>query len=486
MHKTALIGIICLLFSNSFAQTNSNDKFANTVEQSLMLFYQEYANSSNLEETRIAFESTGDVSPQFSDDHYCRQINAIAAKTPMPFLCNQASIDIIKTFAKTRRNFTRVVMGRGALYFDLFEEKLAEYNLPIELKYLAVIESGLRPQVKSRAGALGLWQFMYRTGLYFELTENSYIDERMDPEKSTVAACKYLKQLYGIYGDWFVALAAYNAGPGNVNKAIRRSGGKTNYWELRPFLPKETQGYVPNFIAATYMITYHKELNIVPVPAKVHNAQLDTMCLKQGVYMQDIAQLLKWDLEEIKALNPVYKTQYIPQTNPPQCITGPLDVIGKLVSMEKELYLSKRTDEIVQQNPKSGNTEYVDLDKDPLVATTSSVGSVFHVVKKPETLEAIAEAYKVSVNDLVAWNNLGTTSIYEGQRILINGHTVPISINVEASKEKEVVKKYYVVRRGDTFGVIASKNDMTISELKKLNPRVNVSRLDVGQRLRIR
>jgi membrane-bound lytic murein transglycosylase D len=234
-------------------------------------------------------------------------------------------------------------MGRSALYFDLFGEKLAEYGLPQELRYLSVIESGLRPQVKSRAGALGLWQFMYKTGLYFGLEENSYIDERMDPEKATDAACRYLKQLYGIYGDWNLALAAYNAGPGNVNHAIKRSGGKTTYWEVRPFLPQETQGYVPNFIAAAYLITYHAEHNIVPMEAKVHNAQLDTMCMKDGVHMNTISQLANWDLEDIKALNPVYKTAFIPKMSPARCLTGPMEKINLLVSLEDSLYALEKS-----------------------------------------------------------------------------------------------------------------------------------------------
>ncbi|MBU2018897.1 MAG: transglycosylase SLT domain-containing protein, partial [Bacteroidetes bacterium] len=389
------------VFGQPGTPESKDDKFVKTVEQSLMLFYQDYANSTNYDSIMRVLNYEANESPSFSDDVYCSRIKEIAGRTPMPFQCNEPSLSIIKYFAKNRRNFTRVVLGRSALYFDMFEEKLSEYNLPIELKYLAVIESGLRPQVKSRAGALGLWQFMYRTGLYFDLTENSYIDERMDPEKATIAACKYLKQLYGIYGDWFVALAAYNAGPGNVNKAIRRSGGKTNYWALRPFLPKETQGYVPNFIAATYMFTYHKEHNIIPIPAKIHHSQLDTMCLTQAVNMRDISRLINWDIEEIKILNPVYKTETIPLTQPLQCITGPLNKIGELVSAESVLYTGKAENSIEAEvvDQETGETE-----------NESSEGSVTHIVKKGETLASICRAYNVSIEDVMEWNKLGSVN----------------------------------------------------------------------------
>ena len=315
------------------ADTLNPDAFFNTVQQSLNLFYSEYANQYNYDSIINSLNYEPNQVPSFSDEVYCQRLEEMSKKSPFHMDCNAATLSTIKFFAAQRRGFIRVVMGRSALYFDLFGEKLAEYGLPQELRYLSVIESGLRPQVKSRAGALGLWQFMYKTGLYFGLEENSYIDERMDPEKATDAACRYLKQLYGIYGDWNLALAAYNAGPGNVNHAIKRSGGQTTYWGVRPFLPQETQGYVPNFIAAAYLITYHAEHNIVPMEAKVHNAQLDTMCMKNGVHMNTIAQLATWDLEEIKALNPVYKTAFIPKMTPARCLTGPMEKINLLVSI---------------------------------------------------------------------------------------------------------------------------------------------------------
>jgi len=358
------------------------------------------------------------------------------------------------------------------------------------LKYLAVIESGLRPQVKSRVGAMGLWQFMYRTGLMFGLEENSYIDERMDPVLATEAACLYLKQLHGIYNDWFLALAAYNAGPGNVNKAIRRSGGKTNYWDVRPYLPSETQGYVPNFVAAAYLLTYHKEHNIIPYPAKVHSSQLDTMCLNIGVDMKTISSLTGWDIEEIKTLNPIYKTTFIPKTTPPQCITGPLEQIGMLVSMEKELYEKlNNNNQVVVSTPDKQEDATKSTDNDSKETKTVEVvklaeGSyVTHTVRRGETLALIARNYKVTVEELQGWNGIDGDLLYAGQKLKIAGKEGAVTSERTTTNE---AKKYYSVKRGDTFGVIASRHGLTQTQLKNLNPGISISRLDIGQRIRVK
>jgi membrane-bound lytic murein transglycosylase D len=475
------------------------DPFVNTVQQSLNLFYADYANANQYDSIITALNYSPGQIPTFSDSVICARLAKMNELTPFQLDCNSATLSTIKFFAAQRRGFIRVALGRSALYFDLFEEKLTEYGLPLELRFLSVIESGLRPQVKSRAGALGLWQFMYKTGLYFGLEENSYIDERMDPEKATDAACRYLKQLYGIYGDWNLALAAYNAGPGNVNHAIRKSGGKKTYWEVRPFLPAETQGYVPNFIAAAYMMTYHAEYNIIPMEAKIHNAQLDTMCVKSGVHMQTIAQLVGWDLTEIQSLNPVYKTTYIPKMTPARCVTGPMDKIGLLVSYEDSLYILEEAiyhpKPIIAPPPLSIDTTQKDTlgVANPTIDTLQAVAPptnslLYHKVKTGENLRQIALKYNVSIEQLMEWNALRTTNIYVGQKLTIytNQTQVQITPTPTAPTPAAPVKKYYTVRAGDTFGKIAQRNNLTQAQLQRLNPGVRVNSIAIGQRIRIK
>lgn len=503
MIKLKLIFFSCIFALAANAQTPAHlvrpgdtlkkDAFINTVEQSLQLFLADYANQNNYDSIITALNYEPGDAPQFSDEVYCERLEKMNEMSPFHLDCNAATLSTIKFFAQNRRGFARVVLGRSTLYFDLFEEKLAEYGLPIELKYLPVIESGLRPQVKSRAGALGLWQFMYRTGLYFGLKENSYIDERMDPVQATDAACRYLRQLYGIYGDWNLALAAYNAGPGNVNKAIRRSGNKTTYWEVRPFLPTETQGYVPNFIAAAYLLTYHAEHNIIPMDVKVHYAQLDTMCLSAGVHMGSISKLVNWPVDDIKALNPVYKTTYIPSTKPSQCISGPLEKIGLLVSLEDSLYGLER-------KLYSGEVAPVvkPIDLEPVVVDSlDSLGNsilpalgnyIYHKVKSGETMGTIATKYGVTVEQIMEWNALRTTNIYVGQRLQLKSGPGGATQQNDVPKVEppKPVKKYYSVKSGDTFSKVASRHGLTQAQLTKLNPGININRLTVGQRLRVK
>lgn len=505
--RFVILLLSCILSSLSgFSQpktgnesTLQNDQFVNVVEQSLALYYAEYAQKQegSYESVIAALNYSDGQVVEFSDDVYCKRLNELNKLTPFKLECNEATLSTIRFFVTKRRGFVRIVLGRSKLYFDMYEAKLAEHGLPLELKYLSVIESGLRPQVKSRAGALGLWQFMYGTGKMFGLKDNSYIDERMDPEKSTDAACRYLKQLYNIYGDWNLALAAYNAGPGNVNKAIRRSGNKTTYWEVRPFLPKETQGYVPNFIAATYLLTYHAEHNIIPAESSVHYAELDTVCLSQGVHMSTITKLTGWNEEEIKLLNPVYKRSFIPETNPKQCIYGPIKQIGKLVSLEDSLY---RLEESVYSTSRAPITvpvspeEKTDDESDTTGILAETPGSTaagntfYHKVQAGENLGNIATKYGTTVNKIMTLNGMSSTSIYVGQRLKIEstkaGSTKPTPVATTNTQSSQV--KYYTVKSGDTFGKIAQRHGKSISQLRQLNPGINIERLRLGQKLRVR
>ncbi len=547
------IVFLCSIFG-TYAQTRQpkpaekhpmdSEAFMKMLDETLMTYFNEMATDSNADSIIKMLDDEEDKG-EVSDDIYCQRLEKINAISPFHLDCNDITLGMIRFFVKNRRGFAKIVLGRSKLYFDLYEATLAKHDMPIELKYLSVIESGLRPQVKSPAGALGLWQFMYGTGKMYGLVENSYIDERMDPVKATEAACKFLKKLHGIYGDWNLALAAYNAGPGNVNKAIRRSGGKRTYWEVRPYLPRETQGYVPNFIAATYLLTYFSEHNIKPAKNKVHFYQLDTVCLTKGVHMSTIEQLIQWPLDEIAQLNPIYKTKYIPGTDPKQCITGPINQIGKIVSFGDSLFELEKS--IFSPKPKPvetlDTTSLNDtLSKSTVQTVTEKPVVVWHKVKRGETLNSIADKYYVTVEDIRKWNYLrsytaplgrnlkvikGKTPIVSDEPVQVitektnslsieemdsgiltpknvpskiptNKSTIQKQINkTEKSNPVEVkssvntplvfdsiVTIYHTVQRNESVGLIAQKYNVSIDDIKKWN-NMSSNWVGVSQQLKI-
>lgn len=476
----------------------SSEAFVKMIDETLNAFYAEYANDTKFDSIIDALEYEPNQVPEVSDEVICQRLSKMNEMSPFHLDCNPITLSTIRFFARSRRSFAKIVLGRSALYFEMYEEMLAKYDLPIELKYLSVIESGLRPQVKSPAGALGLWQFMYGTGKMYGLKENSYIDERMDPVKETEAACKFLKKLYDIYGDWNLALAAYNAGPGNINKAIRRSGGKRTYWEVRPFLPRETQGYVPNFIAAAYLLHYHAEHNIVPAEAKLHYFQLDTMCLTKGIHMTTISSLIDWTTEDIKALNPIYKAQYIPYTEPNQCISGPLQKIGKLVSMEDSLYALEaslynagKLIPLPVENLESANEEIVEAGKP--VETPKEY--LYHKVRSGETLTSIARKYGVTNNEIMKLNRLRSSRVALGKTLKIPNkakpvtNAVPVPVVVDSLPMGTIVYDslitiLHTVQRNESLAVIASKYNVSVDEIKAWN-ELKDNLLYIGQKLKV-
>ncbi len=502
--------IVCLAAINAtFSQTRkpkpavkdsiSSEAFLKMIDESLNAFYAEYANDTKFDSIIDALEYEPNQIPEVSDEVICQRLSKMNEMSPFHLDCNPITLSNIRFFAKSRRSFAKVVLGRSALYFDMYEEMLAKYDLPIELKYLSVIESGLRPQVKSPAGALGLWQFMYGTGKMYGLKENSYIDERMDPVKETEAACRFLKKLFDIYGDWNLALAAYNAGPGNVNKAIRRSGGKRTYWEVRPFLPRETQGYVPNFIAAAYLLNYHAEHNIVPAEAKIHYYQLDTMCLTKGIHMTTISSLIDWTTEDIKTLNPIYKAQYIPFTEPNQCISGPLQKIGKLVSMEDSLYAletslygsSGKLTPLPVENIESPAEEALEASNPP-----PTKEFIYHKVRSGETLTRISKKYGVTNSEIMKLNKLRSTRVAVGKTLKIPNKAkqpaltvvaVPMtsdSLTMGTIVYDSLVTINHIVQRNESLTVIAAKYNVTAEEIKAWNG-LKDNWLNIGQKLRV-
>ncbi|MCD6544055.1 MAG: lytic transglycosylase domain-containing protein, partial [Flavobacteriaceae bacterium] len=254
------------------------------------------------------------------------------SKTPFNVEYNASLEKIIKHYLKTRKKTFANLMGRAKYYFPLFEEQLDKYDIPLEIKYLAIVESALNPVAKSRVGAKGLWQFMYTTGFQYGLKVSSYVDERSDPIKSTEAACRYLSKLYKIFNDWDLALAAYNSGPGNVNKAIRRSGGKTNYWNIRNYLPRETAGYLPAFYATYYIFEYANEHHIYPKNEIINRFETDTILVKRQLTFEQVSKVLEIDEDLLQFLNPQYKLKIIPVVKDKNYVlTIPKFMVGKFV-----------------------------------------------------------------------------------------------------------------------------------------------------------
>ncbi len=411
------------------------------------------------------------------------RMQQINQKTPFTLVYNEIVKGYINLYANKRRKITAKMLGLAPVYFPLFEEMLDKYNLPYELKYLAIVESALNPNARSRAGAVGLWQFMYRTGKMYGLQIDSYKDERSDPYKSTDAACRYLKKLYEMYGSWDLALAAYNSGPGNVNKAIRRAGGKKNFWEIRPYLPRETRGYVPAFIAVNYVMNYHKEYGIYPQKPDVVCFKYDTIMVTEAISFTHLSEILGIDKIYLEFLNPEYRFDYIPKSDKPQKLCLPVTLIGDFIANEKEIYAHRsqaEKEDSIAAAQKIGK----------LPATTTG-NAIVHKVRAGESLSVIAAKYHVRVSDLKAWNNLYSNRINIGQKLYVYGKKAKKSTTVQKKKSPPETTyqgnyEYYSIQSGDNLWDIANKFEgISVDDLMELNKDIDVKRLKPGMKIRI-
>jgi len=385
--------------------------------------------------------------PVFHDSVYAERMNHLNSQTPMNLIYNSIVRNYIDLYTERRRSQVSRMLGTAQYYFPLFEETLDKYDMPLELKYLAIVESGLNPRAKSRVGAKGLWQFMYATGKMYGLTTNSYVDDRCDPIKATVAACEFMTSLYKTYGDWNLVLAAYNSGPGNVNKAIRRSGGKKDYWHLRPYLPRETAGYVPAFIAVNYVMSYSTEHNLYPEPYYYTYQKVDTLEMKEMITFELISAHTNVSISELEYLNPAYAHNVVPKVKgKTYYLVLPKEAHGLFTANEDTIYALAKID--------------VEQKKTVLPTLSDNSQKQIHRVKSGESLGLIAGRYKVRVSDIKRWNSLKSDMIRVGQKLVIYPKNYVAPSTTSARKKEYPIpsgpKQEYTVQRGDTLYDIAN------------------------------
>jgi membrane-bound lytic murein transglycosylase D len=377
------------------------DDFDNSLEMLTRSWIVQHATRSNC-------QSSENI--EGNDSIYKSRLSKMPCVLEMPY--NPVVKSYIDMYSMTRRNQVEFMLGLSQYYFPIFEQALSTQNLPLELKYLTIIESALNTTAMSRVGALGLWQLMIGTGRLYGLEINSLVDERMEPYKASNAAVLYLKDLYSVYGDWHLVIAAYNCGPNNINKAMRRAGGKRDYWTIYPYLPRETRGYVPVFIAANYIMNFSKDHNICPASVNIPS-MTDTVMVHQRLHLEQIAAVLNLPLEEIKFLNPQYKKEIVPGDIHPYSVRLPSTYsnifeqhLPEIAAWKADSLINTRREEIVI----------------PQAAPVSIGGkghAVYHKVRKGQTLSDIAEKYGVGVSQIKKWNHLRKSRINPGQRLKI-------------------------------------------------------------------
>ncbi len=474
--------------------------FDANVDTMLNLYYVD----ESLKESDLSAEPK--TLPVFPDSVYADRLNKLPVMAEMTY--NNIVRRYIDVYTVKKRSSVEVMLGLSEHYFPVFDEIFDYYGVPNELKYMAIIESALNPRAYSRARAVGLWQFMYGTGRVYGLEINSLVDERMDPIKSTHAAARFIRDLYGMYGDWLMAIAAYNCGPGNVNKAIRRSGGKKTFWEIYYYLPRETRGHVPAFIAATYTMNYYDEHELVPKHIELP-LNADTIMVNKKLHLSQVSEVMGLPLKQLQDLNPQYRYDIIPGQIKPYALRLPADQALVFIDLQDSIYHykdsvyfnSKQTAEPQQYTahaPQAPGPDYVKLN---------------YTVKSGDAIGLIAQWYNVRTSDIAYWNNIRGNTIRAGQKLAIYKHknsagnyadlndmtyaqkqarigkTVSSSAAVatQPSNDSQGDFEIYTVRSGDTLWDIAKQYPgVSDTDIMRWNNISNASSLKPGQKLRIK
>lgn len=363
-----------------------------------------------------------DVNPVFEKEVYIDRLRRMPTIIEMPY--NEVVQKFIDRYSGRLRHSVSYMLGASNFYMPIFEEALETYGLPLELKYLPVIESALNPTAVSRVGATGLWQFMLATGKRYGLEVNSLVDDRRDPIKSSYAAANYLKDLYKVFGDWNLVIAAYNCGPDQINKAIHRAKGSKDYWQIYPYLPKETRGYVPAFIAANYIMTYYCEHNICPMTTRLP-AKTDTVMVDRNVHLEQIAAVCNIDIEQLRTLNPSYRKNIVPGATKLSAIRLPQTEVGKFIDMQDSIYaynaealFTKRATVEVNDDAPTYKRSTSSRSRSKSKKRTSSRGKTV-TIKSGQTLSEIAKKNGTTVAKLKKLNGLKGTNIRAGKKLRV-------------------------------------------------------------------
>ena len=462
------------------------------------------------------------VDYELSTDLLKERLKAMDAKSPFNIEYNPGLENIIKSFLKNRKKSFERLMAISEYYFPMFEEAFAKQNVPLEIKYLAIVESALNPKAVSKMGATGLWQFMYQTGKQYNLKIDSYVDERSDPLKASEAAAQYMANMYTIFGDWDLVLASYNSGPGNVSKAIRRSGGQQNYWNIRKNLPQETQGYVPAFLATMYIYEYHKEHGIRPDRATIKHFATDTIMIKKQMSFAQISDLLDVPLTQLQVMNPSYKLNVVPfYGDKNHFLRLPKDKIAVFASNEDKIYAYVQREVDRRERPFQVTKAIVATDTLNYTQQRITLPKTkYYIVRRGDNLSEIASKYDVTIADIKKWNKIRGNTVARGKSLKIFtsesvvrtvrkepiNDKAPLEIktdkqqiavsDVKINKEEKAKKSlkidtlssgvatHYVVQKGDNLSSIAKNNNVSVAEIKEWNHLVDNS-IQLGASLQV-
>ncbi|HBX47187.1 transglycosylase SLT domain-containing protein [Limibacterium fermenti] len=419
MKKIIFFALIGAFVSNLALYSQKNTSSAQTVVKDSSLIYPESMTeqlSSLLHDWQLDFSSSDTPCKNgnnvfFPDSIYAKRLYSMPSEMELSY--NHVVKSYIDMYAGRKRELVSYMLTLGEYYFPMFEEALDKQGLPLELKYLPVIESALNPVAVSRAGATGLWQFMLRTGKGYDLEVNSLVDERRDPYKATQAAVLFLRDLYKIYGDWNLVIAAYNCGPGNVNKAIARSGGKRDYWEIYYYLPSETRGYVPAFIAANYIMNHYVYHQICPASVYSSMSALDTVHVAEQIHFDQIAQSLDIPMGEIRRLNPQFKKDIIPGNHRPYALVLPTNKMFAFIDKKEEILNYKKSTYLTHR---INTDQYL---TESTTATSGHTANIYYRVRKGDNLSKIAKKNGVTIAQLKSWNRLRSSKIGVGKKLVV-------------------------------------------------------------------